>query len=977
MNRWVKIFLHIFLGLALGSVVALVYICSSESFRQRVAQKVEIQFQKDYGCQLSCRLEKIDWWSLKMVFSRVAISPFFQHKKDLVFDASVKACDDNISKAKCDSSCAVSVANIGHHVDGDEWSLVCEKLTARATWWHVLTHGRLKLSLDLEGLVLFESFEKQPVGLVAFCGKLLDLGDASFVVYDGVVIKDGLLYLRKEPDEMSVQIPFACNIQPEKKSTRLQAHIHDGCVQRSDVTLVRGIVGSLTSDLAGVDMLQNLTGQIQLNYFAVPFGKSDNAANNNSDRLGAGFIAGKIENGVGEFVIKSEDGAIIVDPIKIQCQKSECFCSVGLSASSELMKYFDVPDFLLELSGKTGIELSVDLYDFFKTFQVSMLLGGITYKSKSIFPGGKLLVSHHDAGGFFGTIQIVDTVSFDLRAMFGEDKKSVEIVASNVGALQISSGSNWVVEKNDCNIVVARSAQDEVTGRYDLKLHDVKLDEFLYLSGCFEVKNGKVLTKGTFQDVAYEIIVQLFPDIVFEKLYGIKDGHVVLDFKSDQESSNKGLHGVMGKVDFSLLRDVVPEVFKMSFAQDGSLVLSGCIKDGVCLFQAKIEQACMRIPVMYNVIQGLSASCELDLHQKKIVFKDVDVSWYEGRAFCSRATVFVDYAGACSFVHAPLMLQDLMFSWDRGVYTLVSGRLLLKKENTEALLCVEGQLMLQKSELKENLFSCEFQEMLAGGLVDKVDRQDKASGKAGFNCVYDIAVFTKDALHIKTSFLSARAIVDLCIKGSLKKPELSGAIQLMSGSLFFPYKPLEIAEGKLLFIPEQPFDPVVELLAKGKLKRFGVSMKAWGSALDPHVQFEAQPYLSEEQIVSLLLLGVENNSLGMMVPAFLIQKLNEIIFGPALSKIKLKAVFDRLLKSLRYFRFLPQFTNQTGRGGMRGIFEIDASENLQGKIDTNFMQIEDTKFDIDYAVTDDVTLRLQKDGPSTYGGEVEFRWKFS
>jgi len=27
-------------------------------------------------------------------------------------------------------------------------------------------------------------------------------------------------------------------------------------------------------------------------------------------------------------------------------------------------------------------------------------------------------------------------------------------------------------------------------------------------------------------------------------------------------------------------------------------------------------------------------------------------------------------------------------------------------------------------------------------------------------------------------------------------------------------------------------------------------------------------------------------------------------------------------------------------------------------------------------VTDDVTLRGQKDGPSTYGGEVEFRWKF-
>ena len=185
-------------------------------------------------------------------------------------------------------------------------------------------------------------------------------------------------------------------------------------------------------------------------------------------------------------------------------------------------------------------------------------------------------------------------------------------------------------------------------------------------------------------------------------------------------------------------------------------------------------------------------------------------------------------------------------------------------------------------------------------------------------------------------------------------------------------------DGKILFIPEQSlFDPVIEFTAKGKLKRFGVSVLAWGSALDPHIQFESQPYLSEEQIVSLLLLGVEDNSLGAMVPAILIQRLKDIMFGPALSKTKLKAVFDRLLKSLRYFRFLPQFTNQSGRGGIRGTFEVDATDNLHAKIDTNFAQIEDIKVDIDYDVTDDVTVRLQRDGPSTYGGEVEFCWKFS
>ena len=36
-----------------------------------------------------------------------------------------------------------------------------------------------------------------------------------------------------------------------------------------------------------------------------------------------------------------------------------------------------------------------------------------------------------------------------------------------------------------------------------------------------------------------------------------------------------------------------------------------------------------------------------------------------------------------------------------------------------------------------------------------------------------------------------------------------------------------------------------------------------------------------------------------------------------------------------------------------------------------------TIFEADYALTDDITVRAIKDGPSTYGGEVEMRWKFS
>jgi hypothetical protein len=507
-----------------------------------------------------------------------------------------------------------------------------------------------------------------------------------------------------------------------------------------------------------------------------------------------------------------------------------------------------------------------------------------------------------------------------------------------------------------------------VHGHYEVVVQNFLLSKLYRLQGDFELKDGRVEFLGTMNDLSYSGALRLFPDYVFESFSAYRGNDLLIDFSTDPSDP---LY-VVGAVDFSVLHDVVPSLFKMSFAQEGSFVFRGYLKDGICGATVQTHYAHIRVPYVYNVIQNVTATCEFNIHEKNLVFKDIDIEWYEGKISCSVANVYFDKNLKWNFLHAPLMLHDVMLSWNKGVYGLVSGRILLSKREISEPLCVQGQLMVQKAELKENIFSAEFQELLSG------IGASSSSAEQTLQPYVDVSLFTKDPLQINTSFLTAKALVDVRVQGLLNKTDLSGLIKLLSGFLNFPFKPLEIVDGKIIFIPEQSlFDPTIEFIAKGKLKRFGVTLKAWGSALDPHVQFEAQPYLSEEQIISLLLLGVEDQSLSLMVPAFLTQRLKDIIFGPALSNVKLQSVFDRLLQSLKYVRFIPQFTNQTGRGGVRGIFEVDATEHLQGKIDTNFAHLEDTKFDIDYAATDDVTFRLQKDGPSTYGGQVEFRWKFS
>ncbi len=916
-----KIILHILAGLLLGGTIALVYLSSSVTFRQFVAQKIEQQFEHDYQCNMRATLDEIDWISCKMVFSGVSIIPRSE----------------------------------GNDLSDPAWSIVAEKLQVHGSWLSLFLNGKLKVSLSLEHVIMMEIFDQMPEKLLQFCRTMFGEVKNAPVLYDVISITDGLIYFKRSCDAFSIQIPYTCNMHSEKEATRMQFYLHDGMISSSGDIWVKNIAGSILSDIPFDDSISQLCAQVQLNY---NFCKLEQEI--------PGFLAGKLEHGSGEFALKSQDGSIVVDPIKIKITPTQCLCDVMIAATAQVLNYLQVPDVLSDVAGHVDLALYGDLYNILQTVQMSLILDNIMYKSKPLIPGGKILITEHDKQGFSGVFAMNEQQKCAVQVFACDEQKKCKIF--NLVDIELLFDSGYKILKNDCNVEIVYEPTGIIHGHYNITIQNLLLSTLYALQGDFELKDGKVTFCGTMNDVSYSGALRLYPDYVFESFSAYRGNNLLIDFNTDPTDP---LY-VVGSVDFSVVHDVVPPLFKMSFAEEGSFVFRGYLKDGICSVTIQTYYAHIRVPYVYNVVQNVTATCEFNIYEKKLVFKDVDVEWYEGKISCSVAKVYFDKNLNWNFVHAPLMLHDVMLSWNKGLYGLVSGRILLNKSETSQHLQIQGQLMMQKAELKENIFSTEFQELLSGM------NSSSSSVDQALQPYVDISLFTKNSLQINTSFLTAKALVDVRVQGLLHKTDLLGSIKLISGFLNFPFKSLEIVDGKILFIPEQSlFDPMVEFVAKGKLKRFGVTLKAWGSALDPHVQFEAQPYLSEEQIISLLLLGVEDQSLSLMVPAFLTQRLKDIIFGPALSNIKLQSVFDRLLQSLKYVRFIPQFTNQTARGGVRGIFEVDATEHLQGKIDTNFAHLEDTKFDIDYSATDDVTFRLQKDGPSTYGGQVEFRWKFS
>jgi hypothetical protein len=936
-NSYFKIFVHVLLGLLLGCLIALMYLSSTDKFKLYVQERICQQFQEDFGLKLACHVDDIDVLTCTVKLSGISITP--------ILEEGVSGSLQDIDIIKNSLSNSVK--------QDSDWSIIAEKLIVKGSYFSLLTHRALKVTLHFDHVIMMELFEKSPKKLPDFFAKTFSKIESTWILYESILIKDGMLYLKRSMDDLYAQIPYTCQLQSDDTATKIQLYFKDGLIWYHQGAAIEKISGSSlfyipfenSTNLMNADI--SLTYDIRKNEIILP-----------------SYITGVIRNGQGGLTIKTEDGSIFIDPLSIKFDDRHCWCDMTAQIESACLKYFNLPQLLSNVTGNVSAQFRFDLYDILSTIQISVSLDKLFYKNKSIIPGGNLVIKEHDDKGFLAICKLKEKDLLEVDFRVDGDKKTLHI--QNNMVIDIVSQFGWIIEKKDFIFDLCAYSQDVISGSYKLAFTHQALKDRVNVEGTYKFQEGTLKIVGSSSDFRWQVSSTLVPEIKLETFQVYEKNKLIFDMASDYEND---LY-LTASMDFSLIHKFVPEILKKSFAQDGSFTARSYIKSGILYGNIQTHYAHIRLPYVYNVIQNMSMSYELNVAEKNLVFKDLVIDLHEGTMQCARATLWFDNAMQCNFIHMPIIFDKIMMSFVKGIYGLVSGRLYVSKQNLENPLSVEGKLFLHKSQIHENILSAQFHEMTG--------QMTAASQKTEQMPIdLDINVMVFDGLAIKTSFMSARTMIDLMIQGTLQKPKLSGAIKFIDGHLEFPYKPLDITEGKILFVPEQPFDPVIELTASGKLKKYLVTMKAWGTALDPHIKFKSSPYLNEEQIISLLLLGVEDQSLSLMVPAFLTQKLQEVVFGPAISKTRLKTIFDVILKSFKYVRFLPEFTNKFGRGGMRGIFEIDASDNLHGKIDTNFAQIEDTKVNIDYDVTDDITVRLQKDGPSTYGGEVEFGWKFS
>lgn len=353
----------------------------------------------------------------------------------------------------------------------------------------------------------------------------------------------------------------------------------------------------------------------------------------------------------------------------------------------------------------------------------------------------------------------------------------------------------------------------------------------------------------------------------------------------------------------------------------------------------------LSIPSSYNGITHAHGS--FTYAHDTMTIRDVVVQLYKGRITSKHICI------CKNFIHAPLTIENILINWKKDLLGIVYGTLMLEQQNTSPF-SATGNLVLKKSLLKENIFA-----------------QNTASSFSLPKATC-IRIETEHPIHAKTDVLDAHALCDFSLNG----PDLSGCIIITDGTVRFLRNTLNIRpNSKINFLPNQTDNPLIDLSAQNHIKKYLITVQASGFLQNPTITLDARPELTEEQIIALLFSGSENAQLQTDFPAMIMKNFTTLLIGKKQTLPKTISFFERITRPLEYIQITPDFTDQTGRGGIKGTVTIDVTKQLHAHVQKNFSLQDDFSFDVEYLLSDDISTKIVKDYRGDLGGEIEIRLK--
>lgn len=903
-------------------------------------------FALTLGAVFSMLLIEHDNWASTRVGS--TFKDFFS----ISYNCSMHAVVESVSLLHPSLCCNDVVVN---STTDDGWQWKASKLVMGFSWWNFLMYGVINLSIHIDDLAMSADSFKAFDGLQAHFALMMAPAQSAFVCnIDELYINRALFEFADTASKTTSKVSMSYAVRRIDGVLRSLLTIFDGSCDAGGIPLVKKIQGSVLMDFpySSNSPHYEVTGQCACVIPRLPENHRDC------------FIRGSWSQGSGICSLVNAERTLTIDPITLT-KKDNNFCVQatvkGTTAQAAALAGFTHTDLF---GGDIAIDGTITIANGSYDVHTTAVATDCKYAGQSI--GSSCVLScNKTADTCHGDLSIISDAT---QRCFGSWNYSLathcgSLQMSNSGAFSLSMVPLWASAPGDWFFDAACDAGGLVTGTYRLAGHHIYKKNSITSNGDFTIKNGQGRLNGVCGSASYAADFQAGPTWHLRS-FVCADTHGTPLVKVETLPRNR-TH-MKGTLSLDFMHNLIGELYEYDVQGTGMLLVDAQYGDTM---QAALQlsKGTIRIPHIYNVITGMRAKVCYDHVERTLTITDLLFLLHKGSIAVNHA-VFVHDEHKPLHWYAPLVLKNCLVALNRTLFASLSGHL-TTSYNAGQLPHIKGSLFLDKSYIKENIFSSAFQKRIAS-----ISQTALTSSEHDSTCA--ITVETTAPLKVDTPFLKADVRTFFNITNTARDPHISGELTVLSGSLLFPYRALDITKGVITLTPAHPEDPLIELVAQNQVRNHSIAMHVTGSLLQHHLMFESTPSLTEQQIIALLLVGSEQESLNIVMPTLIMTNLASLVFGSLRSESMLERCFKRFTQPFKDIHIVPRFSDQSSRGGLRGAIDIEVNDRWHALIQKNFSLTEDTRFELEYQASDDVSLRAIRDEHRDMGAEVEMRWKF-
>lgn len=869
----------------------------------------------------------------------------FQHSLNCTFEGSVESVNF--------ISPSITFAHVRvTDPHNPSWSWSAKRYTTSCSWWHLFLYRKADLRVTLDTFNAVSQMSQNGLAIGSHMQKIFMGVDAGVPLeLKSVVFKKASCVLHDEYDR---RVHLAWHSESKKMQGRLKTtgYFVDGSVKGCGGHLFDSLKGSVYADInPSCDEQTKIDIDCAVDASYLPVGMQRTTF--------SGTWSGKR----GIFSLKNTHEHIMIDPIHMFYDGYCVRCSIRGTAPLESLWRFTTCDATRdEVTGLCSLvcDMRYEDNDCAVTGRVSF--DNCAYKQQSL--GSGVITYARQAGEWKGSLRAHEDTWYNIKGgwHWSEDTHAGILKISNNDVIRVP-GVDLCIQPGNLHGSFQLNEQNHITGSYRADITTPWHDELVVCSGTLRSDAEHIVSTGTIQRYPYECSVQLQPVVQLDSFI-CNDPSGITCIRAGS-NNNTVTHLVCG---LSFIRTLMEYMQLSSIQADGSLAADITMQPYGIDVSIQMVDALMRLPQTYNVVHDGKLNVQIDTRNRRVVIRDGECRFHEGRCAINRAVLYYDDAYMPTFMHIPLIADVITLNMEHGLLATLSGYALISKPIGKPA-HIEATVIIDRAHISENLLSGTFQKNLF-----RYTGKPFRSYRADTTC--DIHIVSKNPVRVKTSFLQAAARVNVNVANTILDPQLTGSIDLLSGLLAFPYRPLYITKGSIYFLPHQLHDPSIELFAKNKIKKYNVELQVTGSLQHHAMILDATPSLTEEQIIALLLVGSQEESLNIVMPALIMQNLQSVMFGYDQSPRAIDKLFANLLQPFDHIHVVPRFSDQTGRGGLRGAIEIDVNDRWRALIQKNFSLTEDVLLEVEYLISDEMSIRGLKNERRDIGAEVEMRWKF-